>query len=66
MLANSFDRHLRNKAEDLKKQALDQFMQCWKLAVQLDERTAVIVNMFQLMVLYGFCFINEIHEELLF
>ena len=30
LLANSFDGHLRNIAEDVKKQLLKQFMWCWK------------------------------------
>lgn len=45
--ANIFRRHIENIAEDEKKQALEQIMQCRRLAIQLD-RSMDISNMSQL------------------
>uniref|UniRef100_K7GJS8 DUF4371 domain-containing protein n=1 Tax=Pelodiscus sinensis TaxID=13735 RepID=K7GJS8_PELSI len=63
--ASTVGRRIENIAEDLKKQVLEQIMQCGRFAVQLDENTDVS-NVSQLMVFARLCFNNEMHEELLF
>lgn len=45
--ANIFRRHIENIAEDEKKQALEQIMQCRRFAIRLD-RSMDISNMSQL------------------
>lgn len=39
--ANIFRRHIENIAEDWKKQALEQIMQCGRFAIQLDGSTDI-------------------------
>lgn len=58
MSTNTFRRHIENIAEDWKKQALEQIMQCRRFAIQLDGSTD-ISNMSQVEVFVRFYFNNK-------
>uniref|UniRef100_K7F2Y8 DUF4371 domain-containing protein n=1 Tax=Pelodiscus sinensis TaxID=13735 RepID=K7F2Y8_PELSI len=63
LLANTVARCIENITEDLKKQVLEQVMQCGRFTVGC---YTDVSNMSQFMVFARFGFNNEIHEDLIF